>query len=164
MSSKPEGSATDTRVSAGFEIAKLDDSESLVFGWANVSVAKSTAAGDGGHEIFDLQLDSIPPEELEKAAYDFVLDYRETDEMHAGSCKGYLVESMVFTPEKLAKLATDPVSGAIDQQALSILSKVLPTRWWVGFKLDKSAYAGVKSGKYKMFSIAGVSDRFEVQD
>lgn len=145
-----------------FLIAKLDDSERLVFGWANVSVAKSTAKATGGHEIFDLQKDSIPPAELEKAAYDFVLDFRETDEMHEGPCVGQLVESMVFTPEKLAKLATDPTTGKVDEATLSMLSKALPPRWWVGFKLEKSSYEAVKSGKFKMFSIAGEADRVEI--
>lgn len=145
-----------------FQISKLDDEQSLVFGWANVSVAKSTSAGSGGHDIFDLQQDSIPPVELEKAAYGFVLDFRETDEMHAGDAVGHLVESMVFTPEKLEKLATDPTTGEVDQNTLTVLKKALPPRWWVGFKLSKSAYQGVKSGKYKMFSIAGEADRTEV--
>lgn len=145
-----------------FQVAKLDDEQRLVFGWANVSVAKSTASGTGGHDIFDLQKDSIPPSELEKAAYDFVLEFRETDEMHAGEAVGHLVESMVFTPEKLEKLATDPATGEVDPIIHSVLKKALPPRWWVGFKLAPSSYQAVKSGKYKMFSIAGEADRTEV--
>jgi len=147
---------------SAFHIAKMNDEQSLVFGYANVSVAKSTAAGTGGHEIFDLQMDSIPPDELEKAAYKFVLDFRETDENHEGPAVGQLVESMVFTPEKLEKLCTDPVSGVVYQEALLVLKQVLPPRWWVGFKLDPASYQAVKSGKYKMFSIAGEADRIEV--
>lgn len=145
-----------------FQIAKLDDGQRLVFGYANVSVAKSTAAGSGGHDIFDLQLDSIPAAELEKGAYDFVLDFREADEMHAGGAIGQLVESVVFTPEKLEKFATDPVSGDVDQEGLAVLKRLLPCRWWVGFKLNSDSYQAVKSGKYKMFSIAGEADREEV--
>lgn len=147
-----------------FQIAKIDDAERLVFGFANVSVAKSTAAGSGGHEIFDLQKDSIPPAELEKAAYQFVLDFREADADHKGPAIGQLVESMVFTPEKLAKLATDPVSGAVNSEALAILKQALPCRWWVGFKLEPQAYAAVKSGKYRMFSIAGEADRTDLEE
>lgn len=148
-------------MSTKFEIAKFDDVQSLVFGFANVSVSKSTAAGSGGDEFFDLQLDSIPPAELEKAAYDFVLDFREADEMHKGDAIGHLVESMVFTDEKLSKLATDPVSGKVDEEALTILKRALPCRWWVGFKLNKSSYELVKSGQYKMFSIGGEADRVD---
>lgn len=144
-----------------FCIAKLVDDQRLVFGFANVSVSKSTAGGAGGEEFFDLQADSIPAVELENAAYDFVLDFREADEMHKGGVVGKLVESIVFTPEKLAKFATDPVSGKVDTEALAMLEKVLPCRWWVGFKLNTTSYEGVKSGKYKMFSIAGEADRQE---
>lgn len=145
-----------------FQISKFDDAQNLVFGWANVSVAKSTSIASGGHVIYDLQKDAIPPEELEKGAYDFVLDFRETDEMHKGAAKGQLVESMVFTPDKLVKLATDPTSGKVDEEALTVLKRILPCRWWVGFKVAPSSYAAVKSGKFTMFSIAGEADRDEV--
>lgn len=142
-----------------FQIAKLVDSQQLVFGFANVSISKSTSAGKGGEEFFDLQQDSVPPDELERAAYEFVLKFREADEMHEGDAIGHLVESMVFTPDKLAKLATDPVTGEVDKDTLAVLEKALPCRWWVGFKLNKPSYELVKSGKYKMFSIAGEAER-----
>lgn len=148
--------------SSNFEIAKLDDEQRLVFGFANVSISKATSAGKGGEQFFDLQEDAIPPHELEKGAYEFVLNFREADEMHEGEATGHLVESMVFTPDKLAKFATDPATGTVDQAALSVLQKALPPRWWVGFKMNAAAYALVKSGKYKMFSIAGEADRVEV--
>lgn len=145
-----------------FQIAKFSDEQSLVFGYANVSVAKSTAAGSGGEQFFDLQQDSIGPEDLEKAAYEFVLKFREADEMHEGDAVGHLVESIVFTPEKLEKFATDPVSGKVDTEALACMKRCLPCRWWVGFKLAPSSYQAVKSGKFTMFSIAGEADRVEV--
>lgn len=142
-----------------FQIAKLDDGQSLVFGFANVSVSKSTAKADGGEEFFDLQADAIPPEELEKGAYAFNLDFREADDNHQGSATGHLVESMVFTPDKLEKFATDPVTGEVNKEHLEVLKKVFPTRWWVGFKMAPASYEAVKSGKFKMFSIAGEADR-----
>lgn len=144
-----------------FAISKYDDDQYLVFGWANVSVSKSTSRADGGEEFFDLQKDSIPPDELEKGAYEFVLNFRETDEMHEGPCTGHMVESMVFTPEKIAKLVTDPTSGKIDQIAYDAMVKAIPPRWWVGFKLDPASYHAVKSGKFKMFSVAGAAERLE---
>lgn len=144
-----------------FKIAKIDDSQSLVFGYANVSISKCTHQGTGSL-ITDLQQDIVPPEELEKAAYEFVLNFREADEMHAGDAIGHLVESMVFTPDKLEKLATDPTTNLIDQEALTVLKRILPARWWVGFKLSPSSYQAVKSGRYKMFSIAGDADRVTV--
>lgn len=145
-----------------FQVSKLDDAQNLVFGWANVSIAKSTSVASGGHLIDDLQRDTIPPDELEKGAYDFVLDFRETDEMHTGNAVGQLVESMVFTPEKLEKLATDPTTGQVDREALTALERILPCRWWVGFKLAPKSYKAVKDGKFKMFSIAGEADRVEL--
>jgi hypothetical protein len=126
-----------------FEIAKVDDAQRLVFGFANVSIAK-----DGG-EVVDLQGDIIEPSELEAAAYEFVLKFRETGEMHKGAAVGKLVESMVFTPEKL--------------EALGIAKDAVPCRWWVGFQLDDDAFAKVKDGTYRMFSIQGRADREEVE-
>lgn len=145
-----------------FEIAKLDDEQCLVFGFANVSVSKSTSRADGGEEFFDLQEDSIPPDELEKAAYGHVLEFREADDMHMGPATGHLVESMVFTPDKLEKFAADPVTGEVNQEDLAILKRLFPTRWWVGYKMNKDSFAKVKSGKYKMFSVAGEASREEV--
>lgn len=142
-----------------FQIAKMDEEQCLVFGFANVSVSKSTAAGAGGEEFYDLQKDSIPPEELEKAAYEHVLEFREANDMHSGPVTGQLVESMIFTPEKLEKFVTDPVTGEVNRDDLEVLKRVFPTRWWVGYKMEKESFAKVKSGKYRMFSIEGEADR-----
>lgn len=149
----------DNQVAVGlrFEISKVDNDEQLVFGYANVSIAK------GGALISDLQEDSISPQELEKTAYEFVLTSGEADAMHRGPAVGKCVESMVFTPAKLEKLATDPTTGKVDQEILKSLQKALPPRWWVGFKLDKSAFAKVKDGTYTMFSIAGQADRVDLE-
>jgi hypothetical protein len=142
-----------------FEIAKLDEAQCLVFGFANVSVSKSTGKGEGGEEFFDLQADSIPPDELEKAAYEHVLEFRAANDMHSGPVTGHLVESMVFTPDKLEKFATDPVTGKVNEAYLAVLKEVFPTRWWVGYKMEKGSFAKVRSGEYKMFSIEGEADR-----
>ena len=131
-----------------FAIAKIDEAERLVFGYANVSVAK-----DGG-EVVDLHGDIIEPSVLEKAAYEFVLKFRDTGEMHdQGSVQGTvgkLVESMVFTPEKL--------------EAIGLAKDAIACRWWVGFKLSPDAFAKVASGEYRMFSIQGKAEREEVTD
>lgn len=146
-----------------FHIAKIDRAERLVFGWANVSISKTTAAGVGGEQFYDLQQDSIPPEELEKAAYLHVEEYRETDEMHRGGAVGVLVESIVFTPEKLERFATDPVSGEVNKGDLEVLKRLFPPRWWVGYRVEPAAFAKVLSGEYKMFSIGGEAERVEVE-
>ena len=135
-----------------FKILKVDKAEHLIFGYANVSIAKD------GKIITDLQGDRIAPEELEKGAYEYVLTAREADEMHAGGVVGHLVESIVFTDEKLLVMATDPATGDVDNEGLAVLKRLLPPRWWVGFKLDPSAFAKVQSGEYRMLSIAGAAD------
>lgn len=133
--------------STPFQIAKVDEAENLVFGFANVSTAVD------GQLIEDLQEDIIEPSELEKMAYTFVLKFRAAGEMHdRGVTKGtvgQLVESMVFTAEKL--------------QALGLAKDAIQPRWWVGFKLAPDSFEKVKSGEFRMFSIQGHGDREEVK-
>lgn len=124
------------------QIAKLDEDRHLVFGWANVCVRCS------GEQIEDAHGDMIDPEDLETAAYNFVLDFGETGEHHAGVAKGRLIESMFFTPEKL--------------KLLGLNKSALPTGWWVGFHVeDNGAWQRVKRGDHRMFSIQGVGIREE---
>lgn len=126
-----------------FTITKVDTDRQLVFGWANVSIRKD------GEVIEDYQKDVIEPDDLEMAAYNFNLDYRSTGEMHRGGIVGKMIESFVSTPEKIEKMGLAP--------------DALPTGWWVGFYIeDESAFAKVKDGTYKMFSIQGKAVREEV--
>ena len=125
-----------------FRVAKMDPDRNLVFGWASV------AATVDGQTLIDKQGDIIPPAELEAAAYDYVLEFREADEMHSRVTKGHLVESLVTTPEKLT--------------AMGLPAGSLPVGWWVGFKMDPASFAAVKAGKYPMFSIEGTAERVVV--
>lgn len=126
-----------------FAITKSDDDRHLAFGWANVSIRA------GGEVIEDWQEDIIEPEDLEKAAYNFVELYREGGEMHERGGAAVLVESVVFTEEKFA--------------AMGIPAGTLPIGWWIGFKvLDDDVWEKVKDGTYSMFSIEGVAERVEV--
>lgn len=121
-----------------YGIVKTDDSQRLVFGWASVSKDRT------GLLIEDHHKDIIEPDVLEKAAYDFVLYGGGANEMHRGPMKGQIIESFMVTPEKL--------------HAMGLESKSAPqAAWWVGVKLEQDAYAKVKSGLYKMFSIKGQS-------
>lgn len=124
-------------------IAKIDEDESLVFGFFNVAVNKA------GDLMVDLHDDIITPTVLEHAAYDYVLESREGGDMHDGDAVATLVESMVFTPEKLEKMGLAPDS--------------VPTRWWGGFKIhDPEIFEMVKSGERPMFSIEGTAERVEI--
>lgn len=129
-----------------FHLAKSDDDKMLVFGWANV------AKRADGSVVEDLQGDTISPDELEKAAYQHVLEFRSTGEKHdpALRSKGRLVESCVFTKDK--------------QQAMGIPEGVLPIAWWVGYKIDDpETWRKIKSGDYKMFSIEGKGKRETIE-
>lgn len=128
-----------------FKIMKSDDEKMLAFGWASVSMRI------GGEVIEDWQSDIVEPEELEKAAYDYVLLYREGGEMHERGGTAVLVESVVFTEEKM--------------KAMGIPDGTLPIGWWIGFKVtDSDVWEKVKDGTYPMFSIEGEAERVEVED
>lgn len=125
-----------------FKVMKSDDEKRLVFGWASVSMRV------GGELIEDWQGDIVEPEELERAAYEYVLLYREGGEMHERGGAAVLIESAVFTEEKI--------------QVMGIPEGVLPVGWWIGFKvLDKEVWEKVKNGTYQMFSIEGEAERVE---
>ena len=121
-----------------FSIQKSSDEKRLAFGWASISQDES------GTELVDLAEDIIDPDTLENAAYEFVRLYREGGEMHERGDCAVLVESVVFTKEKMA--------------AMGIPEGTLPTGWWIGFYVtDDEVLDKVKSGEYPMFSIEGTA-------
>lgn len=139
-----EKSNPDNVIKGRFKIMKSDDEKMLAFGWANVSTRVD------GELIEDWQADIIEPEELENAAYEYVLLYREGGEMHERGGAAVLIESVVFTEEKM--------------QAMGIPAGTLPVGWWIGFKVtDKDVWEKVKDGTYPMFSIEGEAERVEVE-
>lgn len=121
-------------------IQKLNEEDRLVFGWANLPLPVEKA----GQPKVDLQGDFIELADLEKAAYEHVLFHREGDEMHTEAVKAQLVESMVFTPEKMEKMGVT-WDG--------------PYGWWVGYQVAEDVWPKVKDGTYKMFSIGGSAVR-----
>ena len=148
-----EGDATMTKTETGvekaagtFNIFKADQDKRLVFGWASVAITAD------GQQIEDVQKDMIDPEDLEEAAYSYVLNFRDTGEEHIPTLrkKGKLVESCVFTKEK--------------QQAIGIPEGIVPEAWWVGFYIeDDDAWEKIKNGTYTMFSIEGKAKRVPVE-
>lgn len=140
-----------------FEIAKFDVDKQLVFGWAYVThdVQGNVVVDKSGEFIDD-------PDELEEAAYLYVQKSRVGGDSHTRITSeigtdgdtakkvGTMVESMVFTPEKLSKMGLPP--------------GILPTGWWVGFKVeDPEVWKAVKEGKRPAFSIHGSGRREEVK-
>lgn len=128
-----------------FKIQKADDDKMLAFGWANVAVTA------GGKQVEDYQEDMIDMDELEQAAYAFVELYREGGEQHERGGVAVLVESMIFTKEKM--------------DALGMADGTLPEGWWIGFKVtDPDVWDKVKDGTYPMFSIEGEAVREELAE
>lgn len=115
--------------------------QQLVFGWANVSIQED------GTTPFDHQGDIIATEVLETAAYNYVLEHGLANQEHECCTEcGWLVESMMFTKDKMA--------------ALGIPEGLLPEGWFVGFYIpDPDIYKKVKDGTYNMFSIEGYARR-----
>lgn len=113
----------------------------IVFGWANVTVQED------GTTPFDWQGDMIETEVLETAAYNFVLAHGLANQEHEWDTEcGWLVESMMFTKEKM--------------QAMGIPEGTIPEGWFVGFYIpDPDVYKKVVDGEYNMFSIEGYAQR-----
>lgn len=129
-----------------FSILKSDEDKRLVFGWASIALTVD------GVQLEDRQKDMIDPEDLEEAAYEYVLNFRDTGEEHIPTMrkKGKLVESCVLTAEK--------------QRAMGIPAGILPIGWWIGFKIeDDDAWERVKNGTYRMFSIEGKASREPIE-
>ena len=125
-----------------FYVAKSNDDQGLVSGWANV------AKNADGSIPLDWQDDVIEPEELEKAAINFMMDYRASGVQHEGDSKGVVVESMMFTKAK--------------QEAIGIPEGCVPEGWFITVKvLDPEVFAKVKDGTLRMFSIQGRSKRIK---
>lgn len=127
-------------VKNSFKIAKSDDEQRLVFGWANIAIRTD------GTQIEDHQEDVIEPEELERAVYEYVMFYRDGGEMHERTGVAVMIESVVFTKEKMA--------------AMGIPEEIVPCGWWIGLKvLDEDVWDKVKDGTYSMFSVGGEAIR-----
>ena len=142
---QPRADPCEGDLMCNFRIAKSDEDQHLVFGWASV------AEREDGETVVDWQEDIVEMSELEHAAYQYVQFYREGSEMHerGGFDIGILVESMVFTAEKMS--------------LLNIPEGVLPFGWWVGFLVtDEDVWQKIKDGTYRMFSIEGSAIREKV--
>lgn len=135
-------------------ISKIDEEKRQVFGWASLSTVN-------GEPVVDRQMDFIPIEETEKSAYTYVKESRKGGDMHKRVKKGLtsnwdeplhtsdLIESMVFTKEKIAKMG--------------LPEDALPEGWWVGFQVnDDEQWQLVKDRKRTGFSIHGAGRRREI--
>jgi putative serine protease XkdF len=125
---------------------RADLPQNLVFGFASVSITKST-----GKKFTDLGGHQMNPVALEQGVYDFMLDFVGEPAggvHHEGQAVSRLVESFVITPEKLEVMGLEP--------------DALPTSWWTGWKVPPEIHERVVSGELSMFSIEGSADTIHV--
>lgn len=114
---------------------RVDEEKRRVFGFFSV-------VAENDKEVIDYHGDVIASDDLEEAAYKYVMYSGMGDERHDERAKAMLIESMFFSKEKQMALGID-------------LGKVC---WWGGFYiLDDDLWQKVKSGQYPMFSIGGRS-------
>jgi hypothetical protein len=126
----------DVKLDFNFNVTKSREDQCLVSGWANVSINAN------GSLPLDWDDDMIPPEVLEKAALNFMKDFRGSGVMHKGQSQGTVVESIVFTKEK--------------QVAIGIPAGTVPEGWFITVQVyNPEVFKAVKDGKYRMFSIQG---------
>jgi len=141
----PVSKSDDMDVTWETTISKVDTDKRQVFGWATVTHVD-------GKEVVDLQDDYIPMEEIEKAAYNYVLTSRKGGDMHARDGEGPkhtadLIESVIFSPEKIEKMGLD----------MAAFPKM---GWWLGMKVnDEEQWDLVKKGARTGFSIHGKGHR-----
>jgi cation transport regulator ChaB len=115
------------------QILKRDDEERLAFGWAYVSTVDNQISLDHSDEF-------IRPDQLAKAATNFMLSLRTAKRMHSGASIGEVVHSMPLTNE---------ISKALGIQSNR-------EGWLVAIKVyDDQVWQDVKSGKLSAFSIGG---------
>lgn len=135
------------------KIAKIDEERRQVFGIFSL-VEKN------GELIFDGEDEAIPVCELEKAAYDHVLNARIAGENHVRKGVGTLIESFVFTKEKI-----DALTSALAMSGVVAKIDIPAVGWWGGYHVhDDKVWKAVQSGEYSSFSIGGsVEQREDVE-
>lgn len=120
-----------------FGLIEKDEESRVVTAWASV-VEK------GGTLVEDQEGDVIFPEDLEKAAWEFVANVREAGINHERTGVGGLVGSMVFTKELQKILGID-------------LGQV---GWLVQFHVeDDEVWEKIKLGELPMMSVHGQGER-----
>lgn len=133
------GTAVGHALQASGVISKADEEQQIVYGWAYVTHDRH------GNVVVDKSGDFIDEiAEIEKSALNFMLNHRASDLDHSNVKGGEVIESMVFTPEKM--------------EAMGIEKGALPSGWWIGVKCSDEQWAGYKAGR-TAFSVHGRGTR-----
>lgn len=127
-------------------ILKIDEGRRMVFGWSYVAInPDGTQVVDHSGDV----VDSTRVAKMEDAAYRYVLNSRQGDQMHDGKPVATLVENILFTPEKVQKMGIPPGWA--------------PSAWWSGYKVhDEDVWNRVVSGELSMFSVGGRGQRTKI--
>ncbi len=115
------------------EVKKIDADKQMVFGWASVATID-------GVPVVDKQGDIIPVDELENAAYQYMLTSRDGGDLHIRKGVAKCIESCVLTLEK--------------QEAMGI--NLGREAWWAGWLVaDADTWGRFRDGSYQELSIGG---------
>ena len=127
----------------------------MVFGFFSINKV-------GEDLVEDRQQDLIETHELEKAAYDFVLNARIAGEGHFRKGVGQLVESMMFTYDKQEAILKTLSDMGIENAQFSLGVE----GWWGGFQItDEEVLDKIEKGEYPMFSVGGkAQQRVEMEE
>lgn len=132
-----------------FKIEKVDEEHRVVSGWGYVCrdvahklVSKDRTTDDG--QVVDHSGEVVDVFDLEKAMWGYVETSRKCDVMHDEEPVAVMVGHLTFTPE----LKKTIVPGGMDAD--------FPEGTFLQYRVtDDDAWAAVKSGELKMFSLAG---------
>lgn len=126
------------------KITKVDSEKRMVFGFFSINKV-------GESLVEDLQGDLIETEELEEAAYDFVLEARIAGTGHTIVGVGHLVESVMLTYEK-----QQAIQDCLTSMGITATVSLGCEGWFGGFKIhDETLWEAIKQGNYPAFSIGG---------
>lgn len=133
------------------QISKIDVEQRRVFGWGYVA---KTADGEQVVDHSGDFIDAVAWPHFEDAAYRYVRDARDMDDMHSIEKVATLIEQVVMTPEKALAMGLDPS---------------VPSGTWQGWEFPKTAegdaaWEQVKKGARGSLSIVGSGTREEVDD
>lgn len=151
------------------DIVKAEPDQQMIFGWASV-------AEKNGQLIIDKQNDVIHPNELEKAAYGFVLAQQEAT---ASKVQKFLEEEDDEIIKLFERLVIQKAGGGLGNmheevgQGRLVESMIFTKQkqkilgidlglvgWWTGFKVDSpELWAAHKRGERPEFSIGGRASR-----
>lgn len=108
------------------EICKIDEEKQIVYGCFLVPMKE------------DLQGDIISEEDVEKVAHNFLMDYREFDEMHSAE-----------------KADAQIVESFLAPQQMDFYGKVYPKGCWLGAVkvTDAGIWEKIKHREYRGFSV-----------